>query len=121
MSETVDNNSVQSETVTGDRNATPRLSSLSDRVRSLRLQNPSTGRGSRLRFLPWVLCVVFLFVGAAVGVLGAGALQFLPNAKPATGPVETAKAGSGDVVLEQKGYIIPSRTYQISPKVGGMV
>src|ERR1700730_15488010 len=113
MSEPVDNNSVQSETVSGERNATPRLSSLSDRVRSLRLQNPSTARGSRLRFLPWVLCGVFLFVGAAAGVMGAGLLQFLPSAKSPAGATETAKAGSGDVVLEQKGYIIPSRTYQV--------
>jgi Multidrug resistance efflux pump len=48
------------------------------------------------------------------------ARRFRPTEKPAAVD-DAGKAGSGDVVLEAKGYIIPSRTYQVSPKVAGMV
>src|SRR5207248_2631071 len=52
---------------------------------------------------------------------GGNLSKYMPAPKATTAPTDIVKAGSGDVVLEAKGYIIPSRTYQVSPKVSGMV
>jgi multidrug resistance efflux pump len=112
---------VQTDNLVEGRNAVATPPTLSDRVRSLRLANPPASRGSRFGWLTGVLCVVFLIVGAAVGLASANLMKFLPAPKPPVVPTDTSKADSGDVVLEAKGYIIPSRTYQVSPKVSGMV
>jgi HlyD family secretion protein len=121
MSDHLDQNRVQTDNLAEGRNAVATPPTLSDRVKSLRLANPPASRGSRFGWLPWILCVVFLFIGAAVGIAGGNLLKFLPAPKPPTTAPDAVKAGSGDVVLEAKGYIIPSRTYQVSPKVSGMV
>src|SRR6266849_4292202 len=120
MNDRIDPIRVETERLSNDHTALNRPATLSDRVRSLRLENPSVPRGSRFGWLPWVLCIVFLLAGAAGGFMGAGIAKFQP-AKASTGATDGAKADSGDVVLEAKGYIIPSRTYQVSPKVSGMV
>jgi multidrug efflux pump subunit AcrA (membrane-fusion protein) len=120
MSEHLDHNRLQTDNLPDNRNATARPTALSDRVRSLRLENPPAVGGSRFGWLPWVLCGIFALLAAGFGITAFVPLdKFAPAKKPAAD--DTAKADSGDVVLEQKGYIIPSRTYQVSPKVGGMV
>jgi HlyD family secretion protein len=121
MSDHLDHNRLQTDNLAEVRNAVATPPTLSDRVKSLRLANPQASRGSRFGWLPWVLCVVFLIVGAAAGLGSSSLLKFLPAQKAPAAPVESTKAESGDVVLENKGYIIPSRTYQVSPKVSGMV
>ncbi len=96
---------------------------LSDRVQSLRL--PERG-GSKGSWLPWVLCAVFLLSTAAFGyrafVMGReGSDPKTGGGRPVTPTLEENSAGSGDVVLEAKGYIIPAHQIMISPRVGGMV
>jgi HlyD family secretion protein len=120
MSDHLDHNRLTDNLAEG-RNAVAAPPTLSDRVKSLRLANPQASRGSRFGWLPWILCVVFLIVGAAVGVASSNLMKLIPAQKPPTPPSDSAKADSGDVILEAKGYIIPSRTYQVSPKVSGMV
>jgi HlyD family secretion protein len=121
MNDRIDPIRAETERLSNDHPGASRPATLSDRVRSLRLENPPATRGSRFGWLPWVLCAVFALLAIGFGVQAftpAGA--FGPPKKPAA-PDDAAKAGSGDVVLEAKGYIIPSRTYQVSPKVSGMV
>jgi HlyD family secretion protein len=103
---------------------------LSDRVRSLRLkdQTQNAGGGGKSSALPWALCVVLLLVTAAVGYR-AYRLAPAGDAKPAdsaanspgTSSFTSDVAKSGDVVLEQKGYIIPAHQIMVSPKITGMV
>src|ERR1700730_10663222 len=106
MSDHLDHNRLQTDNLAEGRNAVATPPTLSDRVKSLRLANPQASRGSRFGWLPWILCVVFLIVGVAAGLGSASMLKFLPAPKPADAPIDSAKAGSGDVVLENKGYII---------------
>jgi len=104
---------------------------LSDRVRSLRLssQSQNNGGGSKGSALPWALCGILVLVCAA---LGYRAYRMTPagDSKPADGAtanapgsssITTDVAKSGDVVLEQKGYIIPAHQIMVSPKITGMV
>jgi multidrug resistance efflux pump len=107
----------------GQTPATGTATTLADRVRSLRLPSQMTAgrpRGSRL---PWVLCGLLLLTSAAFGYRAFTAGRSSPDAavKAASGADSDAVAGSGDVVLESKGYIIPAHQIQVSPKVGGMV
>jgi multidrug resistance efflux pump len=107
--------------------------SLSDRVRSLRLQEPAAGRGAaRGRPLPWVLCGVLLLTSVAFGyrayrMPAAGPTSDAEVSKPAGTDTPAAPGGSapvangGDVVLPAKGYVIPAHKVQVSPKVGGMI
>jgi hypothetical protein len=121
MSEHLDHNRVQNETLPSEPSVNARPLNLSDRIRSLRLENPAATRGSRFGWLPWVLCGVFALLAIGFGFQAyVPAGVFGPPKKPAAAD-DAGKAGSGDVVLEAKGYIIPSRTYQVSPKVSGMV
>jgi multidrug resistance efflux pump len=92
---------------------------LSDRVRSLRL--PERRSGGRGGCLPWGLCVLFFLSSVALGAMafrpGTGSAG-PPGAVPA---VSGDVAGSGDVVLEAKGYVIPAHTIQVSPEVAGRI
>jgi multidrug resistance efflux pump len=92
---------------------------LADRVRSLRLPSQAPTRGSRL---PWILCGILLLTSVGFGFLAFTA-GWAPNAEAAkpAGKEADAVAGSGEVVLESKGYIIPAHQIQVSPKVGGLV
>jgi HlyD family secretion protein len=99
---------------------------LTDRVRSLRLPSQVTAGQARGSRLPWVLCALLLLTSAAFGYRAFTAGRSSPGqpadaaVKPTSADSE-AVAGSGDVVLESKGYIIPAHQIQVSPKVGGMV
>lgn len=95
---------------------------LSDRVQSLRLPDRSSSpRGSRL---PWLVALLAL---ATAGLFAyrayrpptaAGAASAAAAPLPA---VTQDVAGSDDVVLEAKGYIIPAHQIQVSPKVAGEI
>jgi multidrug resistance efflux pump len=99
---------------------------LADRVRSLRLPAQVTAGRPRGSPLPWVLCGLLLLTSVAFGYRAFTAGRASPG-QPADAAVKSsagaddAVAGSGDVVLESKGYIIPAHQIQVSPKVGGMV
>jgi HlyD family secretion protein len=96
---------------------------LADRVRSLRLPNEAAAAPRRAPVLPWVFCAVLFLTSVAFGyrAFTAGGPASTPaDATQPTGETD-AVAGSGDVVLESKGYIIPAHQIQVSPKVGGMV
>lgn len=118
------------------RSAASSSESLSDRVRSLQLP-PDAPSAIWRPVLAWVL-----IVGAIGGTVATWVwwpqivgLAQVPTAKPTdtattATPVETNKnsvppaapvAASGDVVLESKGYIIPSHQILVSPKVSGMI
>ena len=101
---------------------TNRESALTQRVRTLRLP-PDLTAGARPRpWLPWALCGV-LAVATMVFAFRGGRTGDDPSktAKSGLPPASSAVAGSGAVVLEAKGYIIPAHQIQISPKVSGMV
>jgi multidrug resistance efflux pump len=94
-----------------------RKRNLAERVRSLKLGEGGgrTPRGSRL---PWVLCAILLLTTLVFAVISFRGPQ-KPDEPP---PADSGKvAGSGDVVLESKGYIIPAHQIQVSPRVGGIV
>jgi multidrug efflux pump subunit AcrA (membrane-fusion protein) len=103
---------------------------LSDKVRSLRISQPKH-RGGSGAVVPWIFCV--LFAGAS------GYMAYLLYIAPrqaadervadaaATKSAESAAqrppaAADGNlVVLESKGYIVPTHKILLSPKVNGMV
>ncbi|HYV39482.1 MAG TPA: efflux RND transporter periplasmic adaptor subunit [Gemmataceae bacterium] len=102
--------------------------SLRDRVKSLRLPDRPPARRSPLALLPWVLCVAFLISTIVMAMRapggdpsGADAVAKAEREKSlaAVGNASTLK--EGDVMLENKGYIVPIHKIQVSPKVGGMV
>lgn len=105
---------------------------LKDRVRELQLDRrlegsrAAKGGGSGTAWLPWVLCILLALSWAGVGIRwyrGGGG----PGGPAGKGgePVakgQTAGGGSagplvpaGEVVLDSKGYLIPSHSIPISP------
>jgi multidrug efflux pump subunit AcrA (membrane-fusion protein) len=108
----------------------PTVASLGDRVRSLRIpqtqQPPKSGRS----WLPWVLCVGLTGAIAWLGYLNYDLRQERQNdrevAKNAAEVTKTAagkqrELGPGEILLENKGYVIAVHPIQVSPKVWGMV
>jgi HlyD family secretion protein len=105
--------------------------SLNDRVRSLRLAQPSSVK-ARPAVLPWALCVILLLTTAAFGYRAYRVGTLTPdaasssvsdgNSAPAVSITPTPSvASSGEVVLQAKGYVVPAHQVQVSPKVGGMI
>ncbi|HZZ78858.1 MAG TPA: efflux RND transporter periplasmic adaptor subunit [Gemmataceae bacterium] len=123
----------------------PAQPALSERVRSLRLADNGDTNGSGWRsWIPWAVCgllfcatTVFAMEalspisddliktiakerGLDVGAVPAAAANpgslMLPGS---AGP--SASASSGDIALESKGYIIPFKLIQVSPKITGTV
>ena len=96
-----------------------RTRNLAERVKSLKL-SANSGSPPRSTRLPWVLCVLLLITTvafAARSFLGGSSKPAEPEAPLAS----TQTAGSGAVVLENKGYIIPAHQIQVSPRIGGIV
>lgn len=106
--------------------------SLSDRVRSLRLQTGGAAVRPRSAWLPWGLTVIAL---ATAAVFGWRAYRLSP-ADVASPPEQSSNAGTqtsapsaalptpanaGDVVLDAKGYVIAAHQIQLSPQVGGEI
>jgi multidrug resistance efflux pump len=133
----MDNNHSTSEKAVATQEGRPAPASLSDRVRSLRLEKPSaqsksSGQGSAL---PWALCGIFavLFL-ASTGGLGYFAYSKYDEAsgsgkdatatsanQSASGRSNDTAAPVGEIVVESKGYVIPVHQIKVSPKVGGLV
>jgi HlyD family secretion protein len=113
----------------GSRNG-DRPTSLSERVRSLRLPDRPASRGGR-SWLPWLLCAVLACSTAYLAVDRPAAQAGDADGKAESGPAPGANvpgavpdgdaAPPGSVVLESKGNLVPIQLIQVSPKVGGMV
>ncbi|MSR56151.1 MAG: HlyD family efflux transporter periplasmic adaptor subunit [Planctomycetaceae bacterium] len=105
-------------------------SPLSEKVRSLRISQTPARKGSG-SMIPWLLCLAlavstgyFAYLSSEPnresGETALGSLvPKLADSSPGAQPV--AVAGSGGVVLESKGYIVPTHKILLSPKVNGMV
>lgn len=103
--------------------------SLKDRVKELQLSGqlgagPSTKGGSSTTWLPWMLCILMALAWAGVGIRwyrGGGGNGSGPsgdaNAAKSNGPTAGNQAAvpAGEVVLDSKGYLIPSNSIPISP------
>jgi multidrug resistance efflux pump len=106
--------------------------SLSERVRSLRLQGGGPGARPRSAWLPWGITVIAL---ATVAMFGYRAYRLAPSGPPqaeqaaeGTGGRSATPVGAapdttapGEVVLDAKGYVIAAHQIQLSPQVGGEI
>src|SRR5438552_7803743 len=128
MSERLDNHAAAGSTVDGTA-PRPKLA-LSDRVRSLRMPEPSQARRSGGgSWLPWILCLLLAGTAGYVGYLYYTANEQLQKdretAEAATQTTQSSSKardiGPGEVTLENKGYIIPVHQIQVSPKVSGQI
>jgi HlyD family secretion protein len=116
---------------TSSATAEGRPSSLSDRVRSLRLQEKSAPPPARRGWVPWTLCLLLAVTsgGLAFFAFGQQPRKNAPEVKPpdagsspaAASGSQDAIASSGEVALERKGYVIPVHQILISPKVSGVI
>jgi len=105
-------------------------SPLSERVRSLRLPETSSG-GSAGGWIAWGLCLVFAASTAVLAWLlvgqrteeAAAAKQDPAAAAVATveGPTGADRKAAGAIALDSKGYIIARHQILVSPKVSGMI
>jgi multidrug resistance efflux pump len=95
------------------------VTTLSDRVKSLRLGNPNANIRTKSSKLPWALAIIFFLSSAFLALKSFGKPPDDPS-KSALPPV-IEKADSKDVALESKGYIVPAHQIQIIPKISGMV
>lgn len=115
----------------------PARPALSDRVRSLRLNNRGS-KPARGRWLPWIVSFVLLLTSVAFGyrayrvgslapgsgTAGGGTTPTKSDSGGASAPPTAATtnvAATGEVVLQSKGYVIPISLVQVSPKVGGQL
>lgn len=103
-------------------------------MRSLRISEKRSSGGSGA-VLPWLLCLVFAGATAYFAWLHYGGARELNEETggnvPSTAssgvsggeknPAPATVASSGGVVLESKGYIVPTHQILVSPKVNGMV
>lgn len=120
--------------------ATTSPGSLSERVRSLRLTETSESTRGALWWLPWALCIVLLGTAGFLALeafapidddllkklaeerglnLGKGAAP--GSEKVAVPGMADANLSVSDIKLESKGYIVPIRLVQVSPKISGTV
>ena len=108
----------------------PTIATLSDRVRSLRMPQMQPASRSRGSWLPWLLCVLLIGAAGTFGYLYYDLQQEHEQTKQSAENTKQEKKaaaakqrelGPGEVVLENKGYIIPVHQIQVSPKVSGMV
>jgi multidrug resistance efflux pump len=106
-----------------DLRAPGRPLSLSDRVRSLRLPQRAAAPPPRRAWLPWLLCAAL--GGCTLYLLlnqrGAGAGKTDDGQAPAEAAKTPAKGESpaGEVLLETKGYIMPTHPYKVGPNQVG--
>jgi HlyD family secretion protein len=102
--------------------------SLADRVRSLRLpgQMAAGAGGGGRSWVPWALVGVLALTTLYLGSLVSGMPP--PDAGKNEGKRAAVKGRAGGaqyatrgVIFEAKGYVIPIKLIQVSPKIGGMV
>lgn len=118
-------------------------STLSDRVRSLRLTDDTGVAGaSRWSWIPWAGCVLLALISSAFALealwpisdefiqklatdrgLNIGQGTATSNNPTTTNPgtTPTPSGDSSEIALEAKGYVVPISLIQVSPKVGGTV
>lgn len=103
---------------------------LSDRVQSLRLPQHDDTTSAGFGWLPWVLCLALAGTTGAFGYLAfarpggvdpSGAHTADGSQPPLPAAAGPSAPGSGEVVLESKGYIVPKRQILVSPKVNGRI
>jgi HlyD family secretion protein len=115
---------------------TERNGSLSDRVRSLRLDDRA-GKSPKPKtpYFARGLCVILLLTTVAFGYRtyrlapsggepGPRTSEVAPATSSAPSSVPTssgAVASSGGLALQAKGYIIPAHKVQVSPKITGLI
>src|SRR5262245_59443043 len=101
-----------SETLDNSNGPETRTRNLAERVKSLKL-SANGGPPPRSSRLPWVLCLLLLITTVAFAARSfmGGTTSPHEQTKP-TDPGQTA--ASGDVVLENKGYIVPAHQIQVS-------
>ncbi|MBI2808499.1 MAG: efflux RND transporter periplasmic adaptor subunit [Planctomycetes bacterium] len=112
--------------------------SLSERVRSLRLTETSESTSGGLWWLPWAICAVLFLVAGALALEAFSSIdddllkklaeeRGLNLGKGDTSTritlpgVSAGSVSESDIALEAKGYIVPIRLIQVSPKVSGTV
>jgi multidrug efflux pump subunit AcrA (membrane-fusion protein) len=109
---------------------TKQPTSLTERVQSLRLpgSQPAARAPRRAAWLPWTLCVLLGVTAAALGVKAfsqssADAARAGENKDSASTTASSSihTASSGQVVLENKGNVVPVHLIQVSPKVAGLI
>ncbi|MCR4416043.1 MAG: efflux RND transporter periplasmic adaptor subunit, partial [Thermoguttaceae bacterium] len=111
---------------------------LRDRVESLRLPPQVTGASGGSR-AAWLLCLLFAASTAVLTYLVAVRMPQRAEATDQTAPGETVAdattspasdtpaaraaeaAAAGDLVLDAKGYVIPTRQILVSPEVSGRI
>src|SRR5262249_5966871 len=127
MSESLNNHAGSAVEASASR---PTIATLSDRVRSLRMPQMQPASRSRGSWLPWLLCVLLIGATGTIGYLYYDLQQeheqIKQSAETAKQEKKTAAAkqrelGPGEVVLENKGYVIPVHQIQVSPKVSGEI
>ncbi len=119
--------------------ARPGNSTLSERVKSLRLAEKTSAPPPSGGKTMWSLTLLCLILGGTTGYLGylyADANQRLSSLnegqpaadasasdrlRPSNGSPTPEVASLGEVVLERKGYVIPAHQILVSPKVNGMI
>ncbi|MCO6456427.1 MAG: biotin/lipoyl-binding protein [Pirellulaceae bacterium] len=126
--------------------ASPDAGTLGDRVRSLRLPPPNQAARSAAGRIPWLLCALLVGTNLVLGYFvwqrpaDSSQRAGTPNSSPGAPPSTTATTGSpgspnsssspraaasvtelGQLVLESKGYIIPTHQILVSPEVSGRV
>lgn len=111
--------------------------SLGERVRSLRLGEHNTSGGGNTPValtLAWGLCAILLATSLAFGYrtyritpaegnssLGVGQSASATATSGSPALASSDSKGSGSVVLESKGYVVPVHTILVSPKVSGIL
>jgi multidrug resistance efflux pump len=129
MSEILGNHAAAGSSVDGAASR-PTISTLSDRVRSLRMPEAHPARRSGGSWLPWLLCLLLAGAAGYIGYLYyTTQVQLQAQKEVAETNQETKQAsagkareiGPGEVALENKGYIIPVHQIQVSPKVSGQI
>jgi HlyD family secretion protein len=96
--------------------------SLRDRVKSLRIPNRAPPKRSPLALVPWAICLVCLIATVAMAMRQPAPVDTdEKSVSDESQYTPTSNLRAGDAMLESKGYIVPIRKIQVSPKVGGMV
>jgi multidrug efflux pump subunit AcrA (membrane-fusion protein) len=96
--------------------------SLRDRVKSLRLPERAPQKRSFMAAVPWVLCFICLIATIAMAMRQPKPVEEDKSpGETSLSAISISNLRPGEAMLESKGYLVPIRKIQVSPKVGGMV
>jgi HlyD family secretion protein len=111
-------NSDNHQTVPAGRNTL----TLRDRVKSLRLPDRAPPKRSPMALVPWVVCLICLIATVVMAMRQPKPAEDDKSpSEQSLAAVPVANLRPGEAMLESKGYLVPIRKIQVSPKVGGMV